>query len=217
MGIKKYRPGQEIDDKAKMVAKSISESNLAKFLGTILLITATLVFGCLIPSIDDEIHEVEGHLSEVNEKIELSMQHFRDFKMEEVLGINIRNTLAILERVGSKSVQYQELSNELQIVKVNALIYFAAASNEFVGNEVTSKWKSMSFDDLENEKLRYVGKFQEFFDSLIGERKKTEDKKLILLNRKRRITFYIVICQVLGLFLINLPVPIRGRKIYQEV
>ena len=173
--------------------------------GTIIIIATTFVFGFIIQKINMNIQESDEKINKISGSLDDSFSHIRDFQVEETKGLGLRSTLSILESMNMQNApNYGILNKDLMMTKVNALIYLAAASGITADNELTGKWKSMSFPDLERQKVEYMPKFQKRFKKLNDEKSLFSKKKKKNINNLYMISFWGSTVQALGLVMLAL-------------
>lgn len=175
------------------------------FIGsTLIIIATTFVFGYFVTRINSNMERLSTKLNETEGKLINHIFQVRDFQIEETKGLGLSNTLAILEGMQKQDTpQYKNISRDLIIIKVQALIYLATAGGLDVGNELTQSWKNMSFEQQEQEKVKYAGEMGEHFQSLILEKKELQNEKQKNSRLLSKISLFGSIAQVIALLMLG--------------
>ena len=114
-------------------------------LGTVIISGTTFVFAFVIPTMNFTITNFEEEIEDFNRLLELKTMNFQNFELTEMRGINLRNTLIVLESLNLQdSQEYNLLETELLSAKLFSLIYLAAGSGIKVTNDLESKRERVS-------------------------------------------------------------------------
>ena len=112
--------------------------------------------------------------------------------------------MVILEEMQKQDTpQYKNISRDLIIIKVHALMYLATAGGLDVNNELTQNWKNMNFEQREQEKVKYMREMKKHFQSLISEKKKLQEEKQKTSRLLSKVSLYGSIAQVIALLMLG--------------
>lgn len=172
--------------------------------GTIIIIATTFIFLYFVTKINFNIEGLDTKLNETEGKLANHISQFRDFQVEESKGLGLRSTLVILEEMQKQDTpQYKNISRDLIIIKVHALMYLATAGGLDVNNELTQNWKNMNFEQREQEKVKYMREMKKHFQSLISEKKKLQEEKQKTSRLLSKVSLYGSIAQVIALLMLG--------------
>jgi len=185
----------------------LKESNIVIFLwviGLILIIYATINFWIRIPKIDEDINSIQNKID--------------SFDIDNILFDNSEQTvfltweiLTVLQKMGynESDLDYKKLGEHFSIFKVSSLIRLHSLKYDQAPNsELIEKWKKMNFDELENEKLKYM--------DLGTIRTKEFLNKNVLKNQKDNLLYLTLFFQITGLVLTQLGIILHFRHTIKQ-
>lgn len=148
-------------------------------LGSIVLISTTLILMVVLPKYSSKIENLTKKISNISETIKEKEFQFRDFQSAEIMIVNMRNTLMLFESANlQQSKAYIKLKDELYSTRVNSLVSLAASiditKNHEEMNQLSSKWKTMSLNELEKLKVEYSLSLSTKLNTLLTEQNSLE-------------------------------------------
>lgn len=153
-------------------------------LGPLILATSTILFAYYIPQIDSSISEIDSQFASAEDA---SAQ----FQLRQSMGLVPYHLTTFLDLMASPPPWIKEsLAYEIKKMQINSLNLLCWPFTPTLQQQAT--WKTMSFDELENEKLELTRSYQSVIQSLIERRRELRSHKLVLL-------FFATLLQVLGL------------------
>jgi len=155
-------------------------------LGPFLLAVSTILFTYKIPHIDSTILEIDGQITNGEDA---SIQ----FQLTQSMGLVPYHLTTMLDLIPTPPSWIKEdLAYEVKKMQINSLNLLCWPFPPTLQQQ--ARWKAMSFDDLESEKLELMRSFLSTLQQLIERRRETITEKQFFLLCS-------MLLQVLGLSL----------------